>query len=47
MNEDTNFIQKNERSLKELLSQKDYEKTLSIIEYLEMNSVITTQTESH
>ena len=48
MKEDANFIQKNERSLKEVLkevlNQKDYEKTLPIIEYLETNSVITTQT---
>ena len=48
MKEDENFIQKNERSLKEVLkevlNQKDYEKTLPIIEYLERNSSITTQT---
>ena len=48
MKEDANFIQKNERSLKEVLkevlNQKDYEKTLPIIEYLEVNSAITTQT---
>ena len=48
MKEDANFIQKNERSLKEVLkevlNQKDYEKTLPIIEYLERNSSITTQT---
>ena len=44
MKEDANFIQKNERSLKEVLNQKDYEKALPIIEYLETNSVITTQT---
>ena len=48
MKEDANFIQKNERSLKEVLKevlkQKDYEKTLPIIEYLETNSTITTQT---
>lgn len=48
MKEDANFIQKNERSLKEVLkevlNQKDYEKTLPIIEYLETNSAITTQT---
>ncbi|MGN1196046.1 MAG: ATP-binding protein, partial [Acetatifactor sp.] len=47
MKEDANFIQKNERSLKEVLkevlNQKDYEKTLPIIEYLETNSAITTQ----
>ena len=47
MKEDANFIQKNERSLKEVLkevlNQKDYEKTFTIIEYLETNSVITTQ----
>ena len=46
--EDANFIQKNERSLKEVLkevlNQKDYEKTLPIIEYLETNSSITTRT---
>ena len=40
MKEDANFIQK----MKEVLKQKDYEKTLSINEYLETNSVITTQT---
>lgn len=48
MKKDANFIQKNERSLKdvlkEVLNQKDYEKTLPIIEYLETNSAITTQT---
>lgn len=48
MKEDANFIQTNERSLnevlKEVLNQKDYEKTLPIIEYLETNSSITTQT---
>ena len=48
MKEDANFIQKNERSLKEVLkevlNQKDYEKTLPIIEYLETNSSITTRT---
>lgn len=48
MKEEANFIQKNERSLKEVLkevlNQKDYEKTLPIIEYLETNSAITTQT---
>ena len=44
MKEDINLIQKNERSLKEVLSQKDYEKTSPIIEYLETNSSITTQT---
>ncbi len=47
MKEDANFIQKNERSLKEVLkevlNQKDYEKTLPIMEYLETNSAITTQ----
>ena len=47
MKEDANFIQKNERSLKEVLkevlNQKDYKKTLPIIEYLETNSAITTQ----
>ena len=47
MKEDANFIQKNERSLKEVLkevlNQKDYEKTLPIIEYLETNSSITTR----
>ena len=47
VNEDTNLIQKSERSLKEVLkevlSQKDYEKTLPIIEYLEANPSITTQ----
>lgn len=30
--------------MKEVLNQKDYEKTLPIIEYLETNSAITTQT---
>lgn len=48
MNEDVNLIQKNERSLKEVLkevlSQKDFEKTLPIIDYLETNASITTQT---
>ena len=48
MKEEANFIQKSERSLKEVLkevlNQKDYEKTLPIIEYLETNSAITTQT---
>lgn len=48
MKEDSNLIQKNERSLKEVLkevlNQKDYEKTLPIIEYLETKSSITTQT---
>ena len=29
--------------MKEVLNQKDYEKTLPIIEYLETNSSITTQ----
>ena len=38
MKEDSNFIQKNERSLKEVLNHKDYEKILPIIEYLETNS---------
>lgn len=40
MKEDANFIQK----MKEVLNQKNYEKTLSITEYLETNFVITTQT---
>lgn len=48
MKEDINLIQKNERSLKGVLkgvlNQKDYEKTLPVIEYLETNSAITTQT---
>lgn len=48
MSEDANLIQKNERSLKEVLkevlSQKDFEKTLPIIDYLETNASITTQT---
>ena len=48
VNKDTNLIQKNERSLKEVLkevlSQKDYEKTLPIIEYLETHPSITAQT---
>lgn len=43
-----NFIQKNERSLKEVLKEvlaaKDYEKLLPIIEYLEIHEMITTQT---
>ncbi len=47
MKKDEDFIQKNERSLKkvlkEVLNQKDYEKTLPIIEYLQTNSSITTQ----
>lgn len=47
VSKDANLIQKNERSLKEVLkevlSQKDYDKTLPIIEYLETNSSITTQ----
>ncbi len=43
MKEDGNLIQNNERSLKEVLNQKDYEKTLPIMEYLETNSAITTQ----
>ncbi len=30
--------------MKEVLNQKDYEKTLPIIEYLETNSSITTRT---
>lgn len=38
MKEDSNFIQKNERSLKEVLNHKDHEKILPIIEYLETNS---------
>lgn len=38
MKEDSNFIQKNERSLKEVLNHKYYEKILPIIEYLETNS---------
>lgn len=46
-NEDRNFIQKNERSLKEVLKEvliaKDYEKMFPIIEYLEGNLVISTQ----
>lgn len=44
MKEDINLIQKNERSLKEVLGRKDFEKTLLIIEYLETKSSITTQT---
>lgn len=40
MNEDVNFTQK----MKEVLSKKDYEKTLPIFEYLGTNSAITTQT---
>lgn len=47
MREDVNFIQKNERSLKEVmkevLKRNEYEKTLPIIEYLESHTVITTQ----
>lgn len=41
MDDNANFIQKNERSFK----RKDYEKTLSVIEYLENNSTITMQKE--
>lgn len=48
MKADTNFNQKNERSLKEVLKEvlvaKDYEKLLPIIGYLEENPVISTQT---
>lgn len=48
LKEDINLIQKNEISLKEVLkgvlNQKDYEKTLPIIEYLETKASITTQT---
>ena len=40
LNEDANLIQK----MKEVLNLKDYEKTLPIIEYLENNASITTQT---
>lgn len=43
MKEDINLIQKNERSLNEVLGQKDFEKTLAIIEYLKTKSSITTQ----
>ncbi|MBQ4258855.1 MAG: putative DNA binding domain-containing protein [Lachnospiraceae bacterium] len=47
MREDVNFIQKNERSLKEVLKEvlqrREYEKTLPIIEYLESHTAITTQ----
>ena len=43
MKEDRNFNQKNERSLKEVLVAKDYEKMFPIIEYLEGNLVISTQ----
>ena len=38
MKEHSNFIQKNERSLKEVLNHIYYEKILPIIEYLETNS---------
>ena len=48
MKEDRNFDQKNERSLREVLKEvliaKEYEKMFPIIEYLEGNSAITTQT---
>ena len=48
MKDDKNFNQKNERSLKEVLKEvliaKEYEKMFPIIEYLEGNSAITTQT---
>lgn len=47
-NEDENFIQKNERSLSEVLSgvlvEKDYKKLLPIIEYLDENDSITPKT---
>lgn len=43
MKEDINLIQKNERSLNEVLGQKDFEKILAITEYLETKSSITTQ----
>ena len=47
MKEESNLFQRNERSLKEVLkevlSEKDYKKTLPIITYLESNSTITTQ----
>ncbi|MDY4098272.1 MAG: hypothetical protein SOY47_16520 [Lachnospiraceae bacterium] len=43
MKEDINLIQKNERSLNEVLGPKDFEKTLAIIEYLKTKSSITTQ----
>ena len=45
MKEDENFVQKNERSLSEVLSkvleEKDYKKLLPIIEYLDDNDSIT------
>lgn len=44
MKEEENFVQKNERSLKEVLSNKDFEKVEPLIEYLEKNSQITTKT---
>lgn len=47
-NENENFIQKNERSLSEVLSEvlevKDYKKLLPIIEYLGDNDSITPKT---
>ena len=47
LKEESNLFQKTERSLKEVLKevlgQKDFEKTLPIIEYLETKSSITTQ----
>lgn len=47
-NEDKNFIQKNERSLKEVLKEvltdKDFGKVEPLIEYLEENNQITTKT---
>ncbi|MDO4554488.1 MAG: ATP-binding protein [Lachnospiraceae bacterium] len=44
MKEDENFNQKKERSLKEVLSVKEYERLLPIIEYLEDNQEIKTDT---
>lgn len=42
MKEDKNFNQKNERSLKEVLNVKEYERLLPIIEFLEDNQEIRT-----
>lgn len=37
-NENRNFIQKNERSLKEVLTDKDFVKVEPLIEYFEKNN---------
>ena len=39
--EETNFAQKNERSLSEVLIKKDFDKVLPIIEILEENGIVT------